>query len=107
VIHYFKQLTDSTMGSTSENGASNALGMGPSSRYTLNSSSYINILIFMLCTISVAYNMSWIYVFILVDVMFMACALLGMFYITWLYVFIMSLVHTCFMILLVYTFVMV
>jgi hypothetical protein len=41
----------------------------------------------MLCTISVAFNMSWIYVFILVYVMFIACALPSMFYITWLYVF--------------------
>jgi hypothetical protein len=76
------------MGSTSENGASNALGMGPSSGYTLNSSSsYINILIFMLCTISVAFNMPWMYVFIPVYVMFMVCAFSGMFYMTWLYVF--------------------
>jgi hypothetical protein len=88
-IHYFKQLTDSTMGSTSENGASNALGLGPSSEYTLNSSSCINILIFMLCTISVVFNMSWIYVFIPVYVMCIACALPGMFYITWLYVFLL------------------
>jgi hypothetical protein len=87
VIHYFKQLTDSTMGSTSENGASNALGMGPSSGYTLNSSSCINILIFMLCTISVEYNMPWMYVFIFIYVMFMTCALSGTFYITWLCVF--------------------
>jgi hypothetical protein len=41
----------------------------------------------MLCTISVAFNMSWIYVFIPVYVMFIACALPSMFYITWLYVF--------------------
>jgi hypothetical protein len=40
----------------------------------------------MLCTISIAFNMSW-YVFIPVYAMFMACTLSGTFYITWLYVF--------------------
>jgi hypothetical protein len=75
------------MGSTSDNAASNILGIGPSSGYILNSSSCISILIFMLCTISVAYNMPWKYVFIPVYVMFLACALPGTFYVTWLYVF--------------------
>jgi hypothetical protein len=91
------------LGSTSENGASNGLGMGPSSGYTLNSSSCINILIFILCTISVAFNMSWMYVFIPIYVMFMACALVHFIWHGYMFL-IMLLVHTCFMILLVYTF---
>jgi hypothetical protein len=79
MVHDFEQRTMAT----SANGASDALGMGPSAGYILFSS-LCQFMVFMCYVVFVTFYIPWIYVILV---------LAGMFRLSWLYVFIMILAH--------------
>jgi hypothetical protein len=74
-VHDFEQRTMAT----SANGASDTLGMGPSTRYILFSS-LCQFMVFMCYVVSVTFNMSWMFVYVIL-------MLAGMFRLTYLYIF--------------------
>jgi hypothetical protein len=65
MIHDFKQRTNphTMTGGASASGTSDALGIGPSSGYTRNSS----FILFIICVLSITIGMSWLHILALVN----------------------------------------